>query len=323
MRAAYYRRKGAAADVLEVGELDTPAPGPGEVRVRVAVSGVNPSDVKKRRGMDPEFPTVVPHSDGAGEIDMVGEGVPESRVGERVWTINGQWRRPYGTAAEYIAIGSDRAVPLPDGTDEAAGACLGIPVVTAYRALTLDGDVAGQTLLVPGGAGAVGHYVVQIAKSRGATVIATVSSAEKAAHARAGGADHTIDYKTENVGERVREMTGGRGVDRIVEVDLGGNAGLIPEVLRPGGTVVVYGSTPPTAEIPAMWCVRNDIAFRFFIMYQLTDEVRGACAAAINEMLEAGSLRHTVAESYPLADIVRAHEAVESGAVMGNVVVTL
>lgn len=323
MRAAYYRRKGAAADVLEVGEVDTPTPAPGEVRIRVAASGVNPSDVKKRQGMDLEFPTIIPHSDGAGEVDAVGDGVPRSRIGERVWTINGQWRRPHGTAAEYIAIGSDYAVPLPEGTDEAAGACLGIPVLTAYRALTLDGDVSGQTLLVPGGAGAVGHYVVQIAKLQGATVIATVSSAEKAAHARAGGADHTIDYKTENVGERVQEITGGRRVDRIVEVDLGGNAGLIPDVLRPGGTVVVYGSTPPAAEIPAVWCVRNDITFRFFILYRLTDEVRDACAAAVNELLEAGSLRHTIAGTYPLADIVEAHEAVESGRVMGNVVVTL
>ena len=323
MRAAYYRRRGPAADVLEVGELDTPTPGPGEVRIRIAASGVNPSDVKKRQGMDLEFPTIVPHSDGAGEIDAVGDGVPESRIGERVWTINGQWRRPHGTAAEYIAIGSKYAVPLPDGTDEAVGACLGIPVLTAWRALTLDGDISGQTLLVPGGAGAVGHYVVQIARLRGATVIATVSSAEKAAHARAGGADHTIDYKTENVGDRVREITGGRGVDRIIEVDLGGNASLIPDVLRPGGTVVVYGAGAPTANIPAMWCVPNYVTFRFFIMYELTDEVRDAGAAAIREMLKAGSLQHTVAGTYPLEDIVKAHEAVENGKVMGNVVVTL
>ena len=322
MRAAFYTQKGPAAEVLEAGEIDASSPGPGEVRIRIAASGVNPSDVKRRQGAEPEFPLIIPHSDGAGEIDAVGEGVSDSRIGERVWTINGQWRRPFGTAAEYIALPSKYAVTLPDGTDAAAGACLGIPVLTAYRALTIDGDVSGQMILVPGGAGAVGHYVVQIAKLQGADVIATVSSPEKAAHAKAGGADHTIDYKRENVGERVQEITGGRGVDRIVEVDLGGNAAAIPDVLRPGGTVVVYGSTAPAVEIPATWCVRNDITFRFFIMYELTDAVRDTCAATINGMLKAGSLQHAVAETYPLAEIVKAHEAVESGKVMGNVVVT-
>ena len=322
MRAAFYTKKGPAAEVLEMGEIETPSPGPGEVRIRIAASGVNPSDVKKRQGADLEFPQIVPQSDGAGEIDAVGDGVPASRVGERVWTINGQWQRPFGTAAEYISLPSKLAVPLPDDTDDAAGACLGIPVITAYRALTIDGDVSGQTILVAGGAGAVGHYLVQIAKLQGADVIATVSSPEKAAHAKAGGADHTIDYKRENVGERVKEITGGRGVDRVIEVDLAANAALIPDVLGPGGTVVIYGSSSPTAEIPVLWCFRNDITFRFFIMYELTDEVRDEAAAAINEMLKAGSLQHAVAATYPLADIAKAHEAVESGKVMGNVVVT-
>ncbi|MBH62651.1 MAG: NADPH:quinone oxidoreductase [Alphaproteobacteria bacterium] len=321
MRAAFYTQKGSAKEVLQVGDVETPSPGSGEVRIRIAASGVNPSDVKKRQGMDLEFPQIIPHSDGAGEIDAVGNGVDETRIGERVWTINGQWQRPFGTAAEFISLPSKLAVPLPDGTDAAAGACLGIPVLTAYRALTIDGDVSGQTILVAGGAGAVGHYAVQIAKLHGAEVIATVSSPEKAAHASAGGADHTIDYKRENVGERVQEITGGRGVDRIIEVDIAANAGLFPEVLRPGGTAVIYGSSNPMAEIPVLWCFRNDITFRFFIMYQLTDEVRDAAAAAINELLTAGSLQHAVAQSYPLNEIAQAHEAVESGQVMGNVVV--
>ena len=323
MRAAFYTQKGSAAEVLEVGEVATPSPGPGEVRIRIGASGINPSDVKKRQGMDLEFDQIIPHSDGAGEIDAVGDGVPESRIGERVWTINGQWQRPFGTAAEYISLPSKLAVSLPDGTDEAAGACLGIPVLTAYRALTIDGDVSGQTILVAGGAGAVGHYLVQIAKLQGANVIATVSSPGKAAHAKAGGADHTINYKSENVGDRVREITGGQGVDRIIEVDIAANAALIPAVMRPGGTAVIYGSSTPNAEIPVLWCFRNDITFRFFIMYQLTDDVRDTAAAAINAMLKAGSLRHAIAETHPLDDIVKAHQAVESGKVMGNVVVTL
>tara|TARA_Y100001960_G_C14757753_1_gene872190 strand:+ start:270 stop:1241 length:972 start_codon:yes stop_codon:yes gene_type:complete len=321
MRAAFYTHKGSASEVLKVCEVDTPSPGPGEVRIRIAASGVNPSDVKKRQGMDLEFSQIIPHSDGAGEIDSVGDGVSESRIGERVWTINGQWQRPFGTAAEYISLPSKLAVPLPDGIDEAVGACLGIPLLTAYHALTIDGDVSGQTIMVAGGAGAVGHYAVQIAKLHGAEVIATVSSAEKSAHAMAGGADHTINYKSERVGERVQAITGGRGVDRIIEVDVAANAGLIPDVLRPGGTVVIYGSSNPIAEIPVLWCFRNDITFRFFIMYQLIDEVRDAAATAINEFLKAGSLQHAIAKSYPLDDIAKAHEAVESGKVMGNVVV--
>ena len=322
MYAAFYTKKGPATEVLEVGEIETPLPQPGEVRIRIAASGINPTDVKKRQGADLEYPQIVPHSDGAGQIDAVGDGVPESRIGERVWTIFGQWQRQFGTAAEYICLSSDLAVPLPDGTNDAAGACLGIPALTAYRALTIDGDVSGQTILVTGGAGAVGHYVVQIAKLQGADVIATVSSPEKAAHATAGGADHTIDYKREDVGARIQEITGGRGVDRIIEVDITANAALIPDVLRPGGTAIVYGSSSPHAEIPVLWCTRNDITFHFFILYLLSDAIRDAAAIAVNGLLEAGSLQHTVAATYPLAEIVKAHEAVESGKIMGNVVVT-
>lgn len=323
MRAALYRTKGSAAEVLEVTDIDIPEPAAGEVRIRIEASGVNPSDVKKRQGQDLGFPQIIPHSDGAGTIEAIGAGVPSSRIGERVWTINGQFERANGTAAEYISLPSKLAVSLPNNTDSSAGACLGIPVLTAYRALTIDGDVTGQRIFIAGGAGAVGHYCVQIAKLHGAHVIASVSSEKKATHAKAGGADHTINYKTENIEERVKEITDGKGVDRIIEVDMASNASLIPKILRPGGSVIIYGSSSPTAEVPVQWCFVNDIIFHFFIMYKLSDEVRDSAAAAINEMLKAGDLVHTIAETYTLADIVKAHEAVETGAVMGNVVVTI
>lgn len=325
MRAAYYEANGAADKVLKVGEVETPKPGPGEVRVRLATSGVNPSDVKTRAGTVRKiaFPRVIPHSDGAGTVDAVGEGVPPSRVGERVWIWNGAWKRPFGTAAEYIALPSRQAVTLPAGVGFEAGACLGIPALTAYHAVTLDGSVKGQTILVHAGAGAVGHYVVQIAKAKGATVIATISSPEKAAHAKAAGADHTVNYKTEDVGARVKDLTGGTGVDRIVDMDITANAKLIPAVLRPKGTVVIYGIGGPEATIPAQYCLTSQIQLKFFLVYDLEEPAREAALRDLTSMLAAGALKHAVAKTYPLDRIVAAHQAVESGKAMGNVIVTL
>jgi NADPH2:quinone reductase len=323
MRAAYFEQAGPAATVLRVAEVPTPVAGPGEVRVRLRTSGVNPSDVKRRAAGQPEFARVIVHSDGAGTIDQVGDGVPRSRVGERVWVMNAQYKRAMGTAAEYVVLPANLAFALPDGVDDGVGACIGIPIVTAYHGIELCGDISGATVLVAGGAGAVGHYVVQLAKRAGATVIATVSSPEKASHARAGGADHTIDYRREDVGERVAALTGGRGVDRMVEVDLAANAHLISRVMRPGGAVVVYGSGGAEAAVPATFCIRNSISLLFYIVYELPPAVRSAEAAAVNELLAADALVHAVAERHPLDAIVAAHEAVESGRVIGNVVVDI
>lgn len=325
MRAAYYEVNGPAATVLKVAEVETPKPGPGEVRVKLATSGVNPSDVKTRAGTVRKiaFPRVIPHSDGAGTIDAVGEGVDKGRIGERVWIWNGAWKRPFGTAAEFIALPSRQAVAMPASTAFEDGACLGIPALTAWQAVTIDGPVAGQTILVHAGAGAVGHYVVQIAKAHGATVIATVSSPEKAALARAGGATHTINYKSEDVGARVKEITGGKGVDRVIDMDITANAKLIPAVLRPRGTVVIYGIGGAEATIPAQYCLTSQIQLKFFLVYDLDDAAREAGLKGITGMLKAGTLKHTVAATYPLDQIVAAHQAVESGKVMGNVVVRL
>jgi NADPH2:quinone reductase len=325
MRAAFYEKNGPAREVLSLGEIETPRPGPGEVRVKLATSGVNPSDVKSREGRTRKiaFPRVVPHSDGAGVIDTVGDGVPAARVGERVWTWNAQWKRPFGTCAEHVVLPAAMAVALPDHVSFAEGACLGIPAMTAYHAVAVAEAWAGATLLIAGGAGAVGHYAIQFAKARGAVVITTVSSPEKAKLAQAAGADHVIDYKRENVGERVMELTDGAGVDAVVELDFAANAKLLPGVLRPRGSVVVYGTGSPEAQIPAQWLLVSQIAIKFIFVYELTPAEREAAVGTITRMLAGRTLINNVATSYPLDQIVTAHEAVESGKVLGNVVVTM
>ncbi|MDB5861282.1 MAG: NADPH:quinone oxidoreductase [Ramlibacter sp.] len=323
MRAAFYTRQGAAADVLQVGEQPVPEPGPGEVRVRLRASGVNPSDWKTRQGGGNRrmaAPLVIPHSDGAGDIDAVGAGVPPGRIGERVWIWNGQWQRPFGTAAEYIALPAQQAVPLPAGLDYDEGACLGIPAFTAMQAVRLAGAAPGQQVLVQGGAGSVGHYAIQMAKARGATVITTVSSPRKAEHARAAGADHVLDYRTEDVAARVQQLTGGTGVDTVVEVDLAANAGLYPQLLRPHGRVVVYGTSGLQATLPSVGLMQKSVALQFFMIYDISPSDRAACLRELVELLDAGRLRHTIALRLPLDQVVRAHEAVEQGAMLGNVV---
>jgi NADPH:quinone reductase len=319
MRAAFYEAMGPAREVLRVGEVETPAPGPGEVRVRVRASGVNPSDVKSRGLRKLLFPRVIPHSDGAGEIEAVGAGVPASRIGERVWLWNGQWQRSSGTAAEFIVLPAAQVVPLPAKASFEAGACLGIPAMTAYCAVELAVEHNAKTVFVSGGAGSVSQYVIQFAKARGATVITTISSEEKAKVAREAGADHCIDYKREDVGQRVADITAKHGVDCIIEMDLTANAKLIPAVLRPKGSVIVYG-TGPEATIPSFFCLSNSILLQFFLVYQLDVEERTRATAGITQALEAGKLVNRVGPTFPLSDIAAAHEAVERGSI-GNVIV--
>ena len=325
MRAAYYEKNGAAREVLTVAEVDMPTPGSGEVRVKLKTSGVNPSDVKAREGRTRKlaYPRVIPHSDGAGEIDMLGEGVPAARKGERVWVWNGQWKRPFGTSADYIVLPQALASPLPASAGFDTGACLGIPAMTAYHAVATAGVKQGSNVLVTGGAGGVGHYAIQFAKARGATVLTTVSSEAKAALARQAGADHVIDYKRENVGERVMAMTGKAGVDAVIEMDLAANAKHYPGWLRPRGHVVVYGTGSADAAIPAQPLLVNAITIQFIFVYELTAAERDAAVSGINRMLEAKTLINNVALVLPLNEIVAAHEAVEQGKTMGNVVVTL
>jgi len=325
MHAAFYEKNGPAREVLKIGEVETPRPGPGEVRVKIAASGVNPSDVKARIGSTRKiaFPRVIPHSDGSGVIDMAGDGVPAARVGERVWTWNAQWLRPFGTCAEYVTLPSELAVRLPASTSFEAGACLGIPAMTAYHAIAVAETKPGVTLLVSGGAGGVGHYAIQFAKMAGANVITTVSSPEKAKLAKAAGADHVIDYKRENVGERVMTLTDKKGVDAVIELDIAANAKLMPQVLRPRGTIVVYGTGAPEGEVPLFFFLRSAIALKFIYVYELTKAERDSAIGAISRALEAGTLINNVAATFPLAEAIAAHEAVEQGKVLGNVVVTI
>lgn len=326
MLAAFYTRQGAAADVLQVGEQPTPQPGPGEVRVRLRTSGVNPSDWKVRKGgfgRALAYPLVIPHSDGAGVIDAVGEGVAPGRIGERVWVWNGQWNRPFGTAAQFIALPSVQAVRMPDALGDAEGACLGIPAFTAWQAVRIAGVRPGMQVLVAGGAGSVGHYAIQFARRQGATVLATVSSPEKAEHARRAGAQHTILYRSEDVGARVQALTGGQGVDAVIEMDFTGNAKLYPACVRPGATIAVYGMGQPEAPLPTFWFMRNRITIRFVYVYELEPAERDAALAELDTLLREGTLQHTVAQRLPLAQIARAHDLVEQGGVIGNVVLDI
>ena len=324
MKAAWYERNGAAREVLTVGEMPRPEPGPGEVRVTLHVSGANPSDVKSRRGRPLAFPRIVPHSDGAGVVDAIGPGVARNRIGERVWIWNGQWRRPFGTAAEYIVVPEHQAVALDDKTDFDAGACMGIPGLTAVQAVRLAEPCKRKTVLVTGAAAAVGHYITQIATLRGACVIGTASAA-RADHARSAGAAEIIDYKSEDVAARVKELTGGRGADAIIDMDFSSTAKLLPEgVLAPHGKLVCYGSNV-AADVPLnfpamLW---GNLTVQMFLVYELTPANRVAAIAELQALLREGRLSHTVGARYPLDAIAEAHEAVEGGRVIGNVLVDI
>ena len=324
MRAAWYSHNGEAKDVIVVGEMPTPEPGPGEVRVRLHTSGVNPSDVKSRRARPLTDPRIVPHSDGAGVIDAVGAGVAASRVGERVWIWNGQWARPLGTASEWMVLPSAQAVWLPDGTDFAAGACLGIPALTALQAVRLAGDLKDKTVLVTGASSAVGHYITQLVTQAGGRVIGTVGSSVKAAHAQAAGMQEAIFYKTEPVAERVKAWTNGQGVSVIIDMDFSSTAQLVAAgALKAHGTVVCYGSNAPEVPVNFRALLFGSITLKFFLVYDLTPEDRAWGLARLTELLQTGQLQHSIGPRFALAQMVQAHEAVEGGQALGNVVVDL
>ena len=325
MRAAWYCKNGEARDVLIVGELADPIAGPGEVRIRMATSGVNPSDVKSRRARPLSDPLIVPHSDGAGVIDQVGDGVPASRIGERVWTWNAQWQRPMGTASELVVLPSAQAVYLPDSVDFSAGACLGIPALTAIQALRLSGDVVGKKVLVIAASSAVGHYVSQLLSLAGAHVIGSVGSVEKAKHAKAAGVRDMIFYKTEPVADRLKALTNGKGVDIIIDMDFSSTSALLTAGgLAPHGRVVCYGSNVAT-DLPInframLW---SSLELKFFLVYDLQAADRLAALTQLGDLLEAKRLQHAISRSFALEDIAPAHEAVEAGQDIGNIVLTL
>jgi NADPH:quinone reductase len=324
MKAAWYERNGAARDVLIVGDLPKPVPVAGEVLVRLHVSGVNPSDVKSRAGRPLAGEKVVPHSDGAGVIEAVGENVLKSRIGERVWLWNGQWKRALGTAAEFIAVPAQQAVRLPDRIDFAAGACFGIPGLTAMHAVNLHGALAGKTLLITGAASAVGHYATQIAAARGARVIGT-ASAEKSHHALAAGARAIIDYKKGDVAKQILAFTSGKGADGIIDMDFSSTAPLLSGgILKPHGKLVGYGSNQRgNNTLPFTDSLFNSLTLQFFLVYELLPEERATAIADLTSMLDRGSVQHTIGARFPLADIAAAHETVEAGRILGNTVIDI
>jgi NADPH2:quinone reductase len=328
MLAAFYEKKGSAREVLMVGEVPDPEPGAGEVRVRIAVSAVNPTDTKARKGskgnMAMPFPRVVPHQDGAGTIDRVGAGVPQERVGQRVWLYEAQWQRPSGTAAQLATVPQERAVPLPDAVSFEEGACLGIPAITAHACLFSDGDIAGKTVLVAGGAGAVGYYALQLARLAGARVIATVSAPEQEALVREAGIEDVLDRRESGLNQRILRAAAGRGVDRIVEVALGANLLLDAEVLAPSGVIAAYASdAEPEPPLPFRSFQLKNGAIRFVLVYLVSRAAHLAAVADLTAHLSQGHLRHAIARRFPLSQIAAAHEAMEGGHLNGKVIVTL
>ena len=329
MKAIYYEKKGPAREVLQLGERPLPEPAPGEVRVRIHVSAVNPSDTKTRGAFRNQwampFPVITPHQDGAGVIDAVGAGVDAARVGQHVWVHEAALGRPFGTCAEYTTVPANKAVPLPEDVDFEVGACMGIPTMTAHRCVLQDGPVRGQTVLVQGGAGAVGFYAVQIAKLEGARVITTVSREEQAAQARLAGADHVINYKTEDVVARVREITGAEsGVDRVVEVALGPNVAADATMLKPNGVIAAYASDAnqePAMPYPAL--LAKHLTVRFVLVYAMPREAHDEAARYITDALRAGRFKHQIYRRYAFTrdEVVAAHEATESMSHVGKVLV--
>ncbi len=323
MRAAMYDRLGSAG-VLQVIDLPRPEPAPGEVRVRVHVSAVNPTDWKARAdgpGKTMPFPFAIPNQDGAGQIDAVGDGVDPRRIGQRVWVYFASWRRQYGTAEEWVCLPEQQAIPLADTASFELGASLGIPALTAHRALFSDGPLEGKVVLVAGGAGAVGHFAIELARRAGARVLTTVSSPEKAGLARAAGADTVVDYRAEDATAAVRAAAPD-GVDHIVEVALGANLELDLGVLAPNGTVVTYAGSDPGPAIPIRRLMSRNLTLRFMLIYTVPPAALRAAVEEVNAAVTAGDLTELPVIRYGLDQIAEAHRAVEDGAT-GKVVVEL
>lgn len=327
MKAAWFASFGSPQEVLQVGEYQTPEPKAGEVKIRVKTSGVNPSDTKKRAGANPALLNdgpVIPHSDGAGIIEAVGEGVSASRIGERVWTYNAQYGRQEGTAAEYVCLPSEQAVFLPDNTSFEDGAMMAIPAMTAHRAVTADGDVKNQIVLVTGGAGRVGYYAIQWAKAFGATVIATASSEGSKAQCEKAGADLVVGHPSEASIEAILEFTKGRKVDRVVEGDFGVNLLPVLEVIKNSGTIATYSSmTDMTPTIPFVRMMFMDLTIRLVLVYAMPESAKQAAIKDITAFLKEGKLDNRVAATFSLDEIAKAHETIENTNVYGSVIVTL
>jgi len=325
MRAAWFEKFGPAADVLLVGEQPRPDPQQGEVLVRLMASGVNPSDVKKRAGAFPNLlddGVVIPHSDGAGVIEALGAGVDDREVGERVWVYQAQYGRRFGTAAEYVSVESSRAPTLADNVSFDIGACLGIPAMTAHRCVFADGPVDGQTILVTGGAGRVGHYAIQWARQAGASVIATASCPDDNRACTEAGAKAVVNHRQRGWGDEALEINAQQKVDRVIDVEFGTNLPEVLNLIRIGGTIATYSSTQvPEPKLPFLKMMFMDLTIRFVIVYAMPEEAKRQAISDIEKRLRNDQLQHRVAHTLPLADIARAQEIIEQGECRGCVVV--
>ncbi|MBK0328738.1 NADPH:quinone reductase [Rhodobacteraceae bacterium F11138] len=324
MQAITYSTFGAARNVLTVQQLDPGAPGAGDVTVELEYSGVNPSDVKARAGSrpgitKPPYPVVIPHSDGAGVIRAVGDGVDPGRIGQRVWIWNGQWRRAFGTAASQIILPQEQAVPLPDHVDAQTGACLGIPGMTACFTVFGGGGVQGKTLLIQGGAGTVGYLAVQLAKWGGARVIATAQGTGMH-RARTAGADVVLDYRAPDLADRILAANDGRPVDRIVEVEFGTNITTNTEVIAENGVICAYGSAlDMTPALPFYPLLFKAVTIQIALIYLLTPKQRRSTIERLTQALNDHALECPVQQVFALPDCAAAHEAVQAGARTGAI----
>jgi NADPH:quinone reductase len=323
MKAAVYDSYGDAREVLRVEDVEPPEPGPGQVRVRVQASGVNPTDWKSRSGATPRPMDgfQIPHHDGAGVIDAVGEGVDPGRVGERVWLWLAASGNRWGTAAQWSVVPEAAAAPLPEGVSVELGASLGVPAMTAHRCLFADGPVDGKTVLVAGGAGAVGHFAIELAKRGGARVISTVSGPEKAELAAKAGADLVVNYREPDAAGQISSFAGAGGVDHVVEVALGANLQLdLAVVARPDARIVCYAAEAQDPALPVRACMTANVELRFVLLYGIPPEALRQAARDISAALADGALTELPVIRFPLEEIAAAHEAVERGAV-GKVLV--
>ena len=326
MKAVWYESIGEAEQVLNYGDLEDPQINDGEVLVKLNTSGVNPSDVKIRAGARGElqFPRIIPHSDGGGIIVEVGEEVSEDRIGERVWIWNGAFGRAFGTCAELITLPSSQAVAMPENVSFETAACLGIPASTAYYGIFADGPVKDQTILITGGAGAVGYLGIQLAKWSGAHVISTVSGDDKATVAEAAGADLVVNYKTDDVIKAVNDFTKGHGVDRILEVEFGGNLSVSEHVIKNNGVIAAYGSvTEANPSVPFYNLMFKSVKLNTYLIYIVADSDRANINQGINAALSDNALTPIIAKSFQLSETVNAHQSVEEGSIIGNVVINI
>ena len=322
MRAAWYEKQGAAREVLVVGEMPDPRPGSGEVRIRIAASGINPGDIKKRQdsfGLGMPYPRVIPHSDGAGQVDQVGDGVSPEWVGRQVWCYGAQSYRPFGTAAEFTVVPLDHVAPLPENVSPEEGACLGIPGITAHRAVHVGGDVAGRTVLVQGAGGAVGMCAVALARHTGARVIGTVRSSAEEPSARTAGA-HEVILNDGSLPERVKALAPD-GIDHIVEVAFGANIDADVDMLKMGGSIGAYATDNATPKIPFWLMVFKNLRVFFLGSDDFPAQAKVAATRDLNDTLRAGWSGFEIGERIPLSDIARAHELTEHPVRRGRVVV--